>query len=56
MMGMSPSVSMAWRFSFGETVTVVVVSSATYVVVATTSRVVKGLTTLVAVTVSVDVV
>ena len=53
---MRPSVSIACRFSFGETVMVVVVSSATYVVVATTSRVVKGLTTLVAVAVSVGLV
>ena len=53
---MYPSVSVAWRFTFGETVTVVVFSSATYVVVATTSRVVNGLTMLVAVAVSVRVV
>jgi len=53
---MYPSVSMACRFAFGETVTVAVVSSATYVVVATTSRVVKGLTMLVPVAVAVGVV
>jgi hypothetical protein len=53
---MSPSVSMACRFSFGAIVTVVVVSSATYVVIATTSRVVNGLTKLVAVAVSTGVV
>lgn len=53
---MYPSVSMACRFTFGETVMVVVFSSATYVVVATTSKVVKGLMTVVDVAVSVGVV